>query len=155
MKGIDGWLDGGRTYFTLESGLSFVIPGSGSRNFEAVEVPNGADDLSKRSGLAVVGDHIKELGRRLGLSRPASSETKPTLVGHHIVEVFRRLYRGDDSGESCVLQRSNDVFVTETIVAPHGTGAVCLYVYSRTEWEQLAGEEWELVSFWNGRPPGQ
>lgn len=77
------------------------------------------------------------------------------VIGHHVVEAYRRLYNGQESGEKAVLCLSSGVFVTETIVAPHGSGAVGLYVYSPVEWGELLREaehEFELASFWAPTP---
>jgi len=132
VKSIDGWLDVGQTYFTLESAVSFGIPNSGDDAFQAVKVPYG--------------------------SRSLPTEDRNRLVGDYIVDAYRCLHEGEESGEQAVLQLASGAFVTEIAAAPHGTGSVGLYVRSPAEWEAMA-REWDegftLVSFWAPRPSPQ
>jgi hypothetical protein len=50
-----------------------------------------------------------------------------------------------------VLELDDGKFLTETVVAPNGTGAAGLHVHSRAEWEQMSDAEWEMVPFWKLR----
>jgi hypothetical protein len=120
FNAIDGWLDEGRVFFTLESGASFELPASSAEALQTVEVPLAARDASQWE----------------------------RLIGQTIVEVLRQLYRGETDSDSAVLQLGADCFVTETVVAPHGTGAVGLHVYTRGEWGQPPAHDWSVEPFW-------
>ncbi len=123
LNGVEGWLDTAATYFRLDSGLSFCLPPAFSTRVELSRMPFFAKKL-----------HLKEC--------------QPEVVGRAVTELWRPLFDGEPSDGSAFLELDSGAYVTEQIMAPHGTGAAGLYVYSKDDLAQVLEDGESLEPFW-------
>ena len=115
FNGIFGWLDSHETYITWNSKININFPISGNKNVEIIKFR--------------------------GITKKISKDYQKILIGFKIIDIIEPYYNNEiDNSEMSFLQLSNNLFITEKIIAPHGTGAAGLYIYNLDEFKNMLND---------------
>ena len=122
-QGENGWLDTVLTYIVLEKNGVINFPFSGALDFDNVTIDTRAEKISERA--------------------------LPNIIGQTINDLY---YEHDEDGEPAedwfaFIELSNCFVIHENRMAPHGTGAANLFLYTKEQFEEkLESEEYNLRS---------
>lgn len=121
---INGWLDCSTTYIRLEKNGLVSFPISGDDTFLNVALDTRAEDILPKF--------------------------RPLIVGHKIVNIH---YYFDDEGlpdESHLsfFELDNGYYITESSMAPHGTGQANLFTYSAQEFKDIVKNSPYVIAPW-------
>jgi hypothetical protein len=73
-----------------------------------------------------------------GIAKRLSKDIQKLLIGSMIINIIEPYHKNEpDFSEKPFLQLSNNMFITETNIAPHGTGAARMYIYDIHEFKNL------------------
>ena len=128
--GMGDWLDTADTWLELETGVFIRVPMSGTGHVEAYSLPLDAQKIEpspKKGRLLALFEAVLNL---VNLA-PTSGKDMDEIVGATIVGIVSELFEGKPDDETSALILLEDGRgLTETMVAPHGTGSAGLFILS-------------------------
>lgn len=123
--GENGWLDYSISYLTLQKNgiIHFPSPPAGSMEIENVVPDARARDISQK--------------------------IKPYIIGQPIAELYYKFHEADDPDwdEVAFIELGNGYVIHERRMAPKGTGAANLFLYSREQFQEKKNSaDYQLVA---------
>ncbi|MFT4017781.1 MAG: hypothetical protein QM668_12525 [Agriterribacter sp.] len=116
-RGENDWLDYILTFITLENCGTINFPFSGATDFGTVVLDDRAEPISERGYNLIVGQKIKELYYE------SDEENQPRNDWFAYIEL------------------DNGYVIHENRMAPNGTGAANLFLYTQEQFIELKNEE--------------
>lgn len=112
---IGGWLDFSASFIEINNKYFIRIPYSGAEKTEIYEIPKSAKKIDE--------------------------DILNSLVNQKISNIYFEFYENEpDSSQNAYIELDNKYVITETGMAPHGTGGANFFLYTPEEFKELISD---------------